>query len=329
MTSTAPNLFVVGAPRCGTSSLHAYLATHPEIFMTRVKEPHHFSRDLNEERDARARRRVLAPFRTRAQYEWLYAQAEGYRVRGEASVLYLYSKVAAQEIFAFNPAAKIIASVREPVGFLRSLHSQFYFLRDEDRRSFAEALALEPRRKQGLDLPRTVRIPSLLYYSELAAFSEQLGRYLALFPRAQIKVIVFDDLRARTAEVYREILEFLEVEARPAVFPSFRQVNPHREPRSKALALFLRSNYAPSLELYRTPGFPREPGAPGFGISGLLPPRLFTRVHGYLDRLNSRKVPLPPLDPGESAALRARFRPEVERLSALLHRDLLALWGYA
>src|SRR5262249_36851974 len=139
----------------------------------------------------------------------------------------------------------------------------------------------------------------------------------------------FDDLRARTAEVYGEILAFLGVGAGAAVQPSFRRVNAHREPRSRMLALFLRSNYAPLLELYRTPGFPLEPDTPGFGVSGLVPPKLFTRVHGFLDRLNSRKVPLPPLAPHEEEELRARFRPEVERLSELLARDLVGLWGYA
>ena len=93
-----PNLFLVGAPKCGTSALHDYLAGHPDAFMSTPKEPHHFCPDVN------------APFAVRdeAAYRTLFKGARG-RVVGESSATYLVSRVAAEKIYAASPDARIVA----------------------------------------------------------------------------------------------------------------------------------------------------------------------------------------------------------------------------
>src|SRR5437667_3513745 len=96
---TIPTVFIVGAPRCGTTSLAAYLASHPQVFMSKAKEPHHFGSDL----DVRWR-----PYADRRRYLQLFERARDGQQAGEASVFYLYSKTAAREIRQLSPSATII-----------------------------------------------------------------------------------------------------------------------------------------------------------------------------------------------------------------------------
>jgi hypothetical protein len=101
----APDFFLVGAPKCVTSSLHLLLIQHPEIFMCDPKEPHFFSTDLP----------GLAEVPDRAGYDALFADAPSGAKRGDASAFYHSSRSAAEEIHKANPEARIIASTRNPV----------------------------------------------------------------------------------------------------------------------------------------------------------------------------------------------------------------------
>ena len=71
---------------------------------------------------------------------------KGEKRLGEASVWYLYSKTAAQEIYSFNPDAQIVVMLRNPADMLYSQHSQFLYNGNEDIEDFSEALAAEPER---------------------------------------------------------------------------------------------------------------------------------------------------------------------------------------
>lgn len=82
MTSRRPNLFLVGAPRCGTTSLHTHLSAHPEVHMSPIKELHYFSGDLY----------LPSPQATiadEASYLDMFSGASGERWVGEASPYYL------------------------------------------------------------------------------------------------------------------------------------------------------------------------------------------------------------------------------------------------
>ena len=99
--------------------MHRYLDAHPDIFMPWVKEPHFFCTDLNDERDrSRGKSRMRWPVQTLDQYLFLFREARAESVIGESSVLYLYSKTAAREIAAFNPNARILIMLREPVAWV-------------------------------------------------------------------------------------------------------------------------------------------------------------------------------------------------------------------
>src|SRR5579859_908594 len=129
-----PNFFIVGAPKCGTTALNHYLSAHPEIFMAK-KEMHHFGADLK-----------FGPQffrRDRAEYLAEFAGGQGRKRVGESSVWYLFSREAAAELKAFNPEARVIIMLREPVAMLHSLFHQFRADGNEPLLVFEEALAAE------------------------------------------------------------------------------------------------------------------------------------------------------------------------------------------
>ena len=156
-----PNFFILGAPKCGTTALSAYLREHPRVFVSQPKEPHYFCDDFDY---------YYAPGqRSEAHYLGLFADAdERHLAVGEASVWYLYSATAARNIIAFAPDARIIVMVRNPVELVPSLHSQLRYMLDEAEPDPAAAWDLLDARARGEGLPDTVRVPEFLQYRDAA-----------------------------------------------------------------------------------------------------------------------------------------------------------------
>ena len=197
-----PNFFIVGAPKCGTTALYEYLRHHPNIFMSEVKEPHFFAKDLGS----------YPRIKTLEDYTELFTRStDRHSSVGEASVYYLRSAVALANIRAFNPEAKIIAMFRNPVDMVHSLHSQLLYWSEEVERDFEAAWRLQERRSRGLDLPPGSRGGFLVQYHEVGRFGTQTERVLSVFPAEQVKLILYDDFTASPASVYTDVVEFLEI----------------------------------------------------------------------------------------------------------------------
>lgn len=300
-----PDFFIVGAPKCGTSSMYKYLKAHPEIFMSESKEPHFFGKDIDFwGRDRLLGRTVTGPSGM-DEYLALFSAARDEKRVGEASTSYLYSKSAPSEIKEFNPAASIVIMLRNPVDFLHSLHSQIFYSATEGIVDFEEALAAEDDRRMGLRVPKNARHPGHVLYREQASFSEQLERYFAIFGRDHVHVIIFDDLVRDPAATYRSVLRFLEVD--PTFLPEFSVVNPNKRYRSWKLGHLIKKPPPPVRRMART-FLPR-----------LEQRRGLTRT---LMRLLVKQQPRPPMDPALRRRLQQELAPEVERLSGLLDRDL-------
>ena len=311
-----PNLFVVGAPRCGTTSLHSLLAQHPQVFMSSVKEPHFFASDINARYEQHVGREIPSLYRTLDAYLELFADAGEARIRGESSVYYLYSQAAADAIAAYAPDARIVIMLREPVSFLHSLHGRLRSMGDETEADFERALELEPARARGEQLPRTVRFPELLGYSKYADFAEGLERYYDRFGRERVHVLIFDDYRSDKRKAWDELLAFLGLE--PAELPESEEKNPHHEPRWVWLTVFLRERVHWML----------DPPASRLGWL-TLPWRLRRKAYKLLESFNWRPTERAALDDAVRQRLKRRFAPQVARVSELVGRDLTALWGYA
>jgi hypothetical protein len=289
-----PDFFIVGAPKCGTTAMNDYLSRHPDIFIPEIKEVHFFGRDLAITKGA---------LRDEAAYLALFAAATEPRA-GEASVWYLYSKTAAEEIHAFNPEAKIIVMLRNPPDMLYSQHSQFLYNGNEDIEDFREALGAEPERKAGRRIPASAHFAEGLLYSETVKYAEQLERYFETFGRDNVHVILYDDFRSDLNGTYRALLQFLGV--RDDFAPEFTVINPNKRARSTLLRDFVQTPPESIKRLSRI-FFPRS---------------IRQRVMKGLDKANIRYEARQPLDDALRDELTTRFTPEIRKLEALLGRDL-------
>jgi hypothetical protein len=195
-----PNFFIIGAPKCGTTSLAAWLSEHPSIYMSPTKEPHFFNTD---------HKRYLNSL---TGYERLFTGASAKHIAvGEASVWYLYSSVAIDNILRYNPDARFIVMLRNPVEMAPSLHEELVFTGRENVHEFATAWDLQAARRAGRHLPRMVWEPKYVQYGDVCSLGAQVARLYRRAPSDRIKVILLDDLQADARQVYEATLQFLGV----------------------------------------------------------------------------------------------------------------------
>lgn len=289
-----PNLFIVGAPKCGTTALHNYLHQHPDVYMAPLKELFFFSSDF-------AMPESVFP-KTLEEYMRCFEGAQSEPVVGESTISYLYSRTAAKNIHDFNPEAKIIMMLRDPVDALHSLHNQLLFNQVEKLARFEDALAAtEGRKKRGENEIGQTR---WLRYQEIFRYTEQVRRYMKLFPLEQLKVIIYDDFRDDPGEVYGETLAFAGVD--PNFEATLDVINARKRMRSR----WLRNLVS------------HPPPIVGRAARPLMSPATRAKVARSLSDLNRKETPGEKMDPSTRRALAAEFAAEVESLGHLIDRDL-------
>jgi hypothetical protein len=300
-----PNFFISGAPRCGTTALYTYLSMHPRIFMSQVKELHYFATDFPGVHKI--------AFRSIDDYLKVFSKAnEQHLAVGEASPLYLFSRVAFQNMYAFDPTARVILSLRQPVDFIESYHQLNLSLLREDEADLATAWELQELRRNGQRIPKSARQPELLLYGEVGQFGKYVERLFAIFPKEQVKVFLFDDFRADPRAVYEETLAFLDVPSDGR--QEFPSVNAGFENRSAFLARL----FHPPKPIYQA--FMKFISL--FGVDFM---KRISIVYNRLERLNTARKPRPAMDTALRAHLLTHFAPDIEKLAKLIGRDL-AMW---
>ncbi len=294
-----PNLFVVGAPKSGTTALASYLGAHPEVFVA-GKELSYFGSDLVFRTTKGGRWRIGYD----TYLEWFARDGQA-RYRADRSVFYLFSSRAAGEIHAYEPDGRVIALLRNPVDQMHSQHSEMLFQGDEDIASFERALAAEEARQRGERVPPGCQKVFGLRYRAIARYAEQLERYLAAFGPDRVCTVLYDDLVADPAAAYRGVLEFLGVD--PEHRPGFEVVNANKVVRSTQLRRLLRQ--AP-------------PGLRRLGRLAVPDEHARAALRRRLHVLNTRGRARPPMPVELRRRLVEEFTPEIRRLEALLDRDL-------
>ena len=225
-----PNLFIVGAPKSGTTFLYHYLKQHPDIYFPNFKEPHFFGSDLI--------RRNGAYNLSLDEYQDLFKTDK--QIIGEASTFYIFSKDAPEEIYNFNPKAKIIIMLRDLVDLVHSLHSQFVFSGDEVIEDFSQALELEDSRLNGDRVPnQTTVVNKLFYTSNILLLPSRIRSFIHYFGRENIKFIDLDDIKKNPKKVYFETLEFLNIDSNFNV-PDFKIINKNKTYKSKTIRDFIK-----------------------------------------------------------------------------------------
>ena len=318
-----PDFFIVGHAKCGTTALYEMLGRHPQIFMPEYKmgagkEPWYFARD-NPNPQTDGRRDISYTGRTEQSLEdylSLFDGAQQGQRIGEASTSYLWSRSAARRIAAARPDARIIAIIREPASFLRSLHLQLLQNHHETVRDFRTAVELDADRLENRHIPETSYWPQALIYSDRVRYVEQLRRYHSVFGPEQVLVLIYDDFRNDNEATVRRVLRFLDVDDSHPIEAA--KVNPTiavRSERVDKLKRGLRVGENPLLRATREVG------------KALTTRKLREAVFYPLQKRAVWGQPPPP-DDEFMHELRVRFKPEVVALSEYLNRDLLALWGY-
>lgn len=292
-----PDFFIVGAPKCGTTALDFYLKQHPEIYMA-PKELHYFGADLI----------FRCPIKSRQgsnYFEFFSGIKEQWA--GETSVWYLYSKTAAEQIHAFNQNSKIIVILRNPIDFLYSLYYQLRWNGDEPLETFESALEAEQSRRQGYNLRNTTAHGprQALYYIDTVRFTDQLWRYLKIFGKENVLVILYDDFSENTAAVYWNVLNFLGVSSE--FQPQFDVVNGNKIIKNEALWRFIKFGPAWLRAAWRT----------------TLPGPARGQILRTINKINTKSAPRPPMRHETRVYLEKVLTPEVESLSKLLGRDLM------
>lgn len=280
-----PNFFIVGAPKCGTTSMANYLASHPDIFMSNPKEPHYFCTDL------------LRGVSSLSEYLSLFPDDNPPQVVGEASTWYLSSEVAARLIFEFNPSARILVMIRNPVELVHSLHSQLLFNQVESVNDFEKAWRLQDARMEG---------DFRLQYRRMGALGSQIDRLLTVFPCEQVEIVLFDEFVDSTKSVYENVLGFLGLESDGRT--EFPVMNQSKALRSSRLARFVRETPAP-LKWLATK-VKRLLSVDELGILATV------------QSLNIRRYERPPLRPEFRRELTRAFRSEIVKLEKILDQDL-------
>jgi hypothetical protein len=194
-----PDFAIIGAPKCGTTSLATWLGEHPHVFMSPIKEPNYFCFD------APMRRSCSTPDSYRA----LFAGAQPWQACGEASTSYLFSTDAVPAILEAQPRAKVIVMVRNPLDMVVSYHAQKLYSLQEEETEFERAWRLSSARANGRAIAVRNHVPRYLDYRAIGRLGEQVRRLKAKVPARQLHIIVFDDLRVDPQAEYQRALAFL------------------------------------------------------------------------------------------------------------------------
>ena len=298
-----PNFFIIGAPKCGTTALSEYLRGHPSIEFSSSKEPHYFCTDFEKFRFANSEAEYLDNY---------FSHCSGQEIAiGEGSVHYLFSDTAIQNILEFNPSAKFIVMLRNPVEMVRSLHNQFLLNLDEDVSDFMEAWNLQNERSRSNRIPPLCREPRFLQYELYGQLGRLTERFFGCVPKNQRLVIIFDDLISDPLQVYLNTLEFLG--ASDDGRRDFTAINTARANRSKALARFG----------HRPPGVRTMNMVNGFKrLMGIKKLDILPRVQSWINRLNTGKTQYKQNDDRIASMLKETFREDVSLLETLINRDL-------
>jgi hypothetical protein len=299
-----PDFFVVGAPRCGTTSICRYLARNPQICFSRPKEPHYFSRLNHDPSPDELERDYLGRFFSHC--------AEPHKAMGEGSVSYLYLPGVLERIKHFNPDVRFIVLIRNPLAMLPSYHLRMQFLLQEDEPDFTRAWELEPSRERGENVPKRCLDSRLLMYRQVAKFGVQIERLFDLVGRDQSHVIVFDDLKADSLGVYRRILEFINVD-----YDGQTEFERRYESQMYRYRWLQRLLFVPATSSGKTFETLQQ-RARKYNADGSRRPGFIKRV----TKLNKVPMSPAPLKPQMAEVVRETLRPDIMHLSRLLNRDL-------
>lgn len=293
---TYPHFLIVGAAKCGTTSVYNYLRQHPDIFMPEWKEPAYFSPA------------AAGGIQDLAAYSALFKQARPNQIRGEASVSYLAAAESAQRICEeLGKDTKIIIFLRHPVDMAYSLWG--HQVREGfETLDFKSALAAEAERLQKNEDQRLGY--SWVYdyaYKYRADYMPQIARYDERFGKDKVKIFIFEEFFKDDLPLFDELCAFLGVKT------GFRP-------------LATRHNVAGTVHSRKLRTLLVEPSVLKNFLKLITPNSFRQRLRQKLENINRKDAPLPPIDPTIRYNLYQKFKPGITALESRLNRPPGSLW---
>ncbi len=311
-----PNFFIVGAAKSGTTSLYNYLDQHPDVYMSPIKEPHYFSKDIKlqdfnkEYREHntfdiikylaknKLEKKHIAYINDLDSYLQLFREQRNEKCIGEMSSGYLYSKEAAQRIYDFNPHSKIIVILRNPIERTFSHWLMGLQIGLVKNQNFLDAVmqdyALE---KKGWGISYT--------YIELGLYFEQIKRYYDIFPSNNIKIFLFDDLQENAKKVSAELFAFLDINLFESIDYN-KKYNVTKLPKNAFIKNLIHNKF---LKLLTSP--------------------IPTSAKNILKNTLYSQKPIPKLTKYDRESLIPFFKEDIKKLEYLINRNLTNWYTYA
>lgn len=283
-----PNLFLAGAAKAGTTSLHRYLDGHPDIAMSRPKETYFFTDTWDEAKDDKHTldQEIEA-------YLGSFEHAAEERYLGESTPGYLWHPDVAQRIADRCKDPRFIVSLRDPI---ERAHSDWAMARRRsgEVRTFHERISDEIDPDPANPTPRGVVNPG--------RYGTHLDRIIGTFGKERVHVLLFEDLKKDPLVLLKSIAAFLEIDQEAMAHVDYETVhNPYGEARNRFAAWARESSHVRTI------------------AQALLPETLRIWLGEHVLVKQTEK---PPLDPEAKAKLEAYYEPEIQRAEALLDRDL-------
>jgi len=306
---TGPNFFLVGAAKAGTTSLYHYLSSHPQVFLSLIKEPNYFAKDIDSNRLRPEFRRdldaALKRFRKSGsniqlhiahivdweEYLGLFQKSGGCQAIGECSVSYLPSTVAAENIYSYNSNARIIIMLRNPIW---RAFSQYRM----DKKLGTIACDFDSAIRHDLDV-KSPMWGSNRNYIWNGMYAEQVERYLKRFSRKNVCIIIFKDFKSDRDKELKRVFSFLGVNEKFPVEMD-QQFNQAGKPRIPQFNQFLQQN----------------------GLKYIFKRIIPHSVFEHLKRFYYTEAEPATLTRKQAEFLCDIYRDNVQRLSGFLDRDL-------
>ena len=291
----APNLFLVGVPKSGTTTLHGLLEQHPQIYMCSPKEPRFFSRDSEY---AKGEAWYIDSY---------FKNTDGYRVRGEATPTYLhmYRKTIPRIKECLNGQnARFIAIFRNPID---RAYSHYWFNRNtkikyQENLSFEDALASEDQRMREHPEFHQQGIVSYAYF-QTGQYAEQTQAFIEGFGRENCLFLLFEDVfPANFQKTVQKIEGFLAVDQ---VELEYTRKKESIRPRSKTLTSLIRKSRSIRM-----------------AIAKYIPSRFRSKLKSAVIDLNNAPFKYPEMNPVTRKMLLEKYRPSVAQFERIIERDL-------
>jgi hypothetical protein len=300
MKSFKVDFFVVGAARCGTTSLYNYLNQHPDIFLPNIKELNHFSEVESKERSDYKKPKTDQDYHTKIiklfeDYKRLFKNAKENQLKGDISPSYLSNNNTAQRIFKHNPNAKIIISLRNPVQRAFSHYAMNFGVGYDRHESFEEALKAKREHIWG----------GGNLYLEWSSYYELVKSYYDLFDKKNIHLIIFEDWTKNKEKALGEIFNFLGIDSKMVI----NHKTKHNEKvayKNIKILNFLRNKYIKRI------------------VGLFVFNKTKDKIKGKLFKKEEFKMRL---NPGTEKRLKDHFLTDVKNLEQLIDIPLMKKWN--